>query len=362
MRILHIISGLGLGGAESTLYNLVKYDYKKNTHIIISLSSKKFYEKKLSQINVKVINLDFKQSIFNKVFKLIKIINNTKPHIVQSWMYHAEILTIIVKILTKSKIVWNIRNSTPYSRNFKLSTKILVFLNSIFSYFIPQKIISCSTIASKNHINIGYDRKKFINIFNGVDIKRFKIRNKIKKKKEIVIGCVARWHPQKDHKNLIKSLNLLIQNNFYDWKCFLVGKGLNNKNKEILLLIKNYKLNKYIKLLGPLEKINHFYNKIDFFVLPSRDGEGFPNVLAESYASGVMCISTDVGDANKIINEKKYLVKPGDEQRLYESIKIMINDNKLNNKKNKMNLRNKIKRNFSMEKMIKKYNTIWSNA
>ena len=56
-------------------------------------------------------------------------------------------------------------------------------------------------------------------------------------------------------------------------------------------------------------------------------------MLAESYASGVMCISTDVGEANKIINEKKYLVKPGDEQRLYESIKIMINDNKLNNKK-----------------------------
>ena len=45
MRILHIISGLGLGGAESTLYNLVKYDYKKNTHIIISYQVKNFMKK-----------------------------------------------------------------------------------------------------------------------------------------------------------------------------------------------------------------------------------------------------------------------------------------------------------------------------
>ena len=37
MKILHLISGLGMGGAENTLYNLIKSD-SNNNHIVVSLS------------------------------------------------------------------------------------------------------------------------------------------------------------------------------------------------------------------------------------------------------------------------------------------------------------------------------------
>jgi len=362
MKIIHIISGLGLGGAENTLYNLVKYNRDKNKHIVISLSNKKFYEKKFNSIDVNIINLDFKNYFLKSIFILLKTLKKIKPDIIQSWMYHAEFLTIILKLIGYKKIFWNIRNSTPYSKNFKLKTKILIFINSLFSHIVPHKIISCSSLASKNHINIGYDKTKLIDIFNGVDLKRFKIRNKItRKKNEIIIGCVARWHPQKDYLNLIKSLNLLIHKNIYNWKCYLVGKGLDYQNTEVVMLIKKYGLHKHVKLMGPIEKVENFYNKIDFLVLPSKDGEGFPNVLAESYASGVMCISTDVGDAKRIINCKKYLVKPGNSYKLYKSILKMFNDQKRISVQNKLILRNRIKNKFSMKKMITKYNTVWKN-
>ena len=36
MKIIHIITGLGDGGAEHTLYKICKYDHK-NKHILISL-------------------------------------------------------------------------------------------------------------------------------------------------------------------------------------------------------------------------------------------------------------------------------------------------------------------------------------
>ena len=70
MKILHIISGLGMGGAENTLYNLVKNDLV-NKHIVISLSKPLFFEKKFRKINVKVINFNFENSFLKNFFKII---------------------------------------------------------------------------------------------------------------------------------------------------------------------------------------------------------------------------------------------------------------------------------------------------
>ena len=49
MKILHLISGLGMGGAENTLYNLIKSDLNNN-HIIISLSNPMYFEKNLKKL------------------------------------------------------------------------------------------------------------------------------------------------------------------------------------------------------------------------------------------------------------------------------------------------------------------------
>ena len=42
MKVLHVITGLGNGGAENTLFKVCKYD-SKNKHIVISITSKGKY-------------------------------------------------------------------------------------------------------------------------------------------------------------------------------------------------------------------------------------------------------------------------------------------------------------------------------
>ena len=232
MKILHIISGLGIGGAENTLYNLVKND-NHNNHIIVSLSKPIFFEKKLKKINIEVFNFNFKKSFIKNFKDLLIFIRQKKPDLIQSWMYHAEFLTIFIKMFVSIKVLWNVRNSTPYSKSFKFITRILIFINALFSKTIPSKIISCSKEATKNHINIGYDKKKFHNIPNGVDLKKFNITKKSKYKKKYIIGCVARWNPQKDHINLIKALNILVKNGHKNWECLFAGKNIDNKNNYL---------------------------------------------------------------------------------------------------------------------------------
>lgn len=358
MKILHIISGLGIGGAENTLFNLVKHD-RKNNHIIISLSRPIFFEKKLRKINIAVINFNFKKSFFKNLYNIIFFIKKNKPDVIQSWMYHAEFLSIFIKFFVSTKILWNIRNSTPYSKSFKLFTRILIFINAFFSNFVPSKIISCSKEATKNHIKIGYNKKIFFNIPNGVDLNKFILKKK-KIKKKYIIGCVARWNPQKDHLNLIKALNNLLKVGHKNWKCLFVGKNVDNKNNYLKEKIKFYSINNYVKLLGPTKKIEKFYNKIDFLVLPSKDGEGFPNVILEAYASGVPCISTNIGDAKEVIDNKKYLIKPENDKLLSRAILKIFNDRYIISNKNRFNLRKKVSENYSIKKMVYSYQLVWS--
>ena len=59
MKIVHIITGLGDGGAERTLYKVCKYDIK-NKHIFISLTGPGKYFSLLNKLDIKVNFLNIK--------------------------------------------------------------------------------------------------------------------------------------------------------------------------------------------------------------------------------------------------------------------------------------------------------------
>ena len=93
MRVLHIITGLGRGGAETLLYQFCKYD-REYEHIVVSLSGSQDYEEKLKQKNVQVYALNFSNSNTNflGLIKLYNLIKKTQPDVIQTWMIHADII------------------------------------------------------------------------------------------------------------------------------------------------------------------------------------------------------------------------------------------------------------------------------
>ena len=201
MKILHIITGLGDGGAELTLYKICKYD-KSNKHIVISLKDKGKYYSLLNKLGIEVYCLNMNFFSIHKIFFLIKKIKILKPNIVQTWLVHADFLGGIAARLAGNKnIIWNVRYSNIEINKSKLSTVLTIKMLSRLSYIVPLSIIIVSKRAKKIYEKKGYDIKKLKFIPNGYNLSTLKInqaqknlfykKNNLKKKNTTNLLCCS---------------------------------------------------------------------------------------------------------------------------------------------------------------------------
>lgn len=370
MKIIHIITDLGEGGAQKLLINLCQSTSELHNHVIISLSSSnQNVENQKYNFKIYTLNLNkFPLGYFGSIFGLIRIIKRNKPDIIQTWLYHADFIGgIIAFLLGYRRIFWTIRDCS-IDVNTKLLTKLIVKFLSKLSYFIPEKIIFNSNNAlNKFNKKYGYDKRKSFLIQNGFDIKNYKINKKDRtnlrnylglNELDVVLGMVARFHPIKNHAYLFQTLKL-VKKKFPDIKCLLVGKDLDNNNLFLKKIIEDNKLEKNIFLLGIRRDISKVMNCIDIHLLASKS-EAFPNVIGEAMACGTPCVSTNVGDVQEIIGNNGWIVPVNDRFTFSETIILAINQINCKNKKTNPNIiRQRIIDYFPAENMVKKFLEIW---
>lgn len=336
IHVLHIITSLNLGGAETMLTRLILENNKsKNSFVkfsVISLGDIGEHGKTLQENNINVVSIGI-TSVNNfpiKFFKLVKLIKKIKPDVIQTWMVHADLIGgIAAKIYGSNKIVWNIR-TTDFSIESK-TTQIIRKLCIMLSYYLPKKII-CAAHASLNEcIREGYDSKKLLVIPNGFDVsalRKFKGSGHLVKEslsipaENIVVGCVGRFNEAKDHATFINAAEILSKE-YKNISFILVGKGLDKSNKLINKLISDLHLKKSIYLLGERLDVPSCYDAFDVYAHTSIS-EGFPNVIGEAMSMSIPCVSTDVGDASLLIDEYGLLVEPEDYINLAKSISYFI--------------------------------------
>lgn len=376
MEILHIITGLNVGGAESMLYKLIKNTYKENNYTVISLTKNGLIGEKIKNLGVEVINLNMKKSItiFSKLFQLKNIIKNINPDIVQTWMYHSDLIGgIVAKLAFDGPIVWNIRHSDLDPNSNKKTTILTAKLSAKLSNKIPNKIISCSKIAKSIHIELGYNQKKITVIPNGFNINEFnqklydndKIYEELKiPQNNYLIGMVGRYDPQKDYMNLLKAAKLLKNENrnlYNKVRFILCGRNVRKENKEITQFLNKNNLSSNFYLLGQRDDIPQIMASLDLFTLSSSFGEGFPNVIGEAMASNTPCVVTDIGDSAYIVGDTGIVVEPKNSNGLMKGWQEILSMSNKEIKNLGERARHRIVNNFDISEITDKYLNLYRN-
>ena len=361
-KVLHIITGLGAGGAQSCLLSIIKNQDNNIKHYVISLGRGSIYEKRIRTYADSYYKcpIEINLKLFFQIIKLYKIIKNLSPDIIQTWLYHSDLIVTLIYIFlrNKPKLLWNIRCSDMAGRYDRGKNFILLRLLSLLS-FVPNKIIYNSKAGILSHEIRGYKKDKSILIYNGINTRTFKKMDKIKYKNSLGInnnttlfGLIARDDPIKGHLDFLEAISMVT-----DCHGIIVGSGV-TKSKKILNKIKNLNLKDKISLFEQMENIEIIISSLDTLVSTSYS-EGFPTVIAEAMSCEVPVIATNVGDTKILLDDSDLITIPGDSLEISKKMKMIQEMSQIRIEEKGENLRKKIINNFSSEVMTKKYHNLY---
>lgn len=365
MRIVHVIIGLDVGGAELMLKRLIEGLNGNDgaEHSIISLTQLGpiGFELKQAGYDVMALGMGGATSVPKTFFKLRAELKKQQPDIVQTWMYHADFFGgLAAKTLGIKNIIWNIRNT--HIKAGGIGNYIFRRTCGLLSYVIPKTIIYVSYSSQKEHLKAGFNPKNSNVIGNGFDTDKYAFSQSCRatyrvemelSNDDFAIFSVGRSVPAKDHKTFIKSICIARESN-PKIKGVLIGREI---SLDIFEITEEQRTGFIV--LGERSDISCILSAADAFCLHSIT-EGFPNVLGEAMSIGLPCVSTKAGDAELILGQPSYITEPKD----YHSIARKLIALSYNDKRQVLGEKNRqrIVENYSLSKILTIYNRVYSES
>lgn len=332
-HITHLITGLGKGGAETMLYQLLcnTCDGSVNNEVI-SLCCSHYYEPLIRTLGVKITEVHIKAHPIRSLKRIIRELKSADT--VYCWMYHANLLGYCIgKLVHVPNIVWSIHHSNLDPEFNKKSTLAINKICASLSHNVKH-IVYAGNLTKTIHEAMGYDKSRGECIDNGCDIEQYKhiedARGSLIEELSIDEDCqiilsIARSHPIKDIPTFINAFGEVHMKN-EKAIAVLCGNGVDNENVQLMDLARLNKLivGKDIFFLGLRDDIPRLLSASDIYVLHSRS-EAFPVTLIQAMLCECICLSTDVGDARIMLDQEEYITPAGDSEKMSKKIGALLN-------------------------------------
>jgi len=361
IKVLQLIEGLNLGGAETKLMELVAHmDRDRFETVVCSLGMGDRIKEEFEKLGVEFITMARQQRVdLGLIFKVAKLIRERQVDVVMTTLFYADVLGALAGVFSKPKAVFSWE--TISAPEWLLTHRLLVYR---FAMRFCTRVISVSHATAKWLIEKrGVPRDKVVVIPYGVNLDLYRAGENPELKQKLgiepdakVVGVVARLHPQKGHRYLIEAAKSIVAKN-PKTKFVIVGDGELRAGLEEMARAKNVAGN--FMFLGFRKDVKDLMRVFDVFCLPSLY-EGLPNVVLEAMATAKPVVATAVDGTPELIveNETGYLVPPADPHALAEKISLLVANQEMARRFGSNGLK-RVKAEYSLEKQVEGFQNLY---
>ena len=371
IKVMHIITTLGPAGAETMLCRIASgMDGTRFENEVVSLTGILDLAGAMEARGVRVRTLGMKKSVPNPllVMRLAQWIRESKPDVIHTWMYHANLIgALAARLAGNVPVVWGIHHSTFDPRVDKRRTMLVNRACAFLSRKFAARIVFCSEASLRTHKELSYATEKLEVIPNGFDLEQVKpdatarasLREELGIPAEaILIGIAARFHPHKDHGNFIRAAALL-HKQMPEAHFLLCGMDITWENPRLSAWIEAAGIRDRCHLIGLRQDMSRLFAGMDIATTSSRS-EAFPIAIGEAMACGTPCVVTDVGDSALIVADTGKVVAPEDPVALAEAWRTLIEAGPEVRRRLGMAARRRVQQHFALPAIVERYQAVYS--
>ncbi|WP_404385101.1 glycosyltransferase [Caenispirillum salinarum] len=373
VHVLHVITSLDVGGAERMLVKIVAALRGRFRFTVVGLKAEGALADELRKVGADVISLNMRgaRDLPIAVFRLRRVIRAVRPDVVQSWLYHADLVGTLALATSgiKARLIWNIRCSDMDFSQYARSTALIVRILTRFSRGVGLAMVN-SDAGRRMHEKIGYRPRRWLVVPNGFDISRFRpdpdarqaVRDELLLAPDAkLVGLINRYDQMKDHATFLSAAKSVAER-WPDVHFLLAGRGVTTDNPEIARHPAVAQHAARFHLLGERKDVPRLMAALDLFALSSAFGEGFPNVVGEAMACGVPCVVTDVGDAPYIVGETGAVVPRRAPRDLAAAIERFLAEDPPLRRERGVRARRKVEECYSIDVVSETYSQIYRGS
>lgn len=325
MKIVYVITSLGIGGAETQVCSLADKMVDKGHDVtIVCLHGDVVVSPKSSRIKIIKFGLSSNIiSILSTFLKLLKLVKKERPDVIHSHMFHANIISRMMRIFVEVPVLI----SSAHSSNEGGIWRTLAYR---YTDNLTDLTTNVGKLSVERYIKIGAaPRSRIISVHNGIDTDKFNSWNCKKFRDELgidttdkLVVTIGRNVIEKDYTNLLKAISK-VELDFV--KFVIIGKDC----RSLIDLVNQFNIKDRVKLIDVRLDIPEILNSADLLLMSSRV-EGLPIVIGEAMASSCNIITTDAGGCREWLTAREIPVMIENSDALASAIidKMLQSDEK----------------------------------
>jgi len=330
-KVLHLITSLELGGAQSgLLLGLPRFENDEYEHILCSITDRMNMAEEFENAGVKTMSLQLQNKTdFMVVWRLRKLLKEVKPDVLHTYLLHGNLLGRVVGSLTGVPVIISSERTIGQARRWG---RILTRLTNPLA-----QAVEVNSSAGKLSVikDLGVPEPKVRIIRSGFDLNSItsqnvetNIRNELGLNEDTrVILMAGRLRPVKGIDYGIRAFTKLVED-VPNAHLIIAGDGEERENLEGLA--RSLSVHEKSTFLGVRSDLPGLLRESDAFLLPSLN-EGFPRVAVEALAIGCPVVATNVGGTLEIVidGQTGIIVESKNPGQMADGLSNLLNDRAL---------------------------------